>query len=123
DAALIAGRAAVGGVVHLEHQVGAGGDVLAEGSGPAVGGAARGVDQKDVAVGPEAAAAQTFLGEGDADRRTTQPGRARWADIDHGVVYVGAAGGADFAHLDPAAGGEAGGDDLVGVVHRSVSGD
>ena len=52
DAGLVGGGAALGDVVHLENQVGAGGNEFGHAHGPVVGRTAGRVDEKDVGVGP-----------------------------------------------------------------------
>ena len=61
-------------------------------------------------------------GEGNAHRRVAQPIGIPRADVDDGVMHVRAAGGSNFGHLHPFVFGEAGGDDLIGVVHVTVRG-
>ena len=79
DGSLVGGGGAVGGVVHLEDEVGAGGDELGHGGGPLVGRAAGSVDEKQVAGGLVGLTALDGVGErgggeGLADGGMTQPG-------------------------------------------------
>ena len=87
---------AVGGVVHLEDEVGVGGNEFCHAIGPVVGRTAGGVDEKHVTVSGMGLVAKSLVaksrgGEGRADRRLAQPARVGRTDVDNRVMDVGVA--------------------------------
>lgn len=127
DAGLVAGDAALGDVMHLKNKIGAGGDEFCHSGGPVVGRTAGRVDEKYVAVGPLGVAPvlrvfEHGCGERNAHGRVLEPFGVWRANINDGVMDVGAAGRADFGLFDPFVFGEVSGHDLVGVFHVAGGG-
>ena len=114
-------------VVHLENEIGAGGDEFRHAFGPIVRRTSGRVHQQNVGLGEMRVLAVLLVGhvragEGNADRSVAQPIGIRRADVHDGVMNVRAAGRLDFGHLHPFIFGETGGDDFVGVVNIAVRG-
>jgi len=114
-------RSTIGGVVHLEDQVGMGRYEFRHASGPTVGGTARGVDEQHVAVCFMGLVAQLGVvergcREGHVERSVSQPAGLRRADVDDGMVNVGQTGRPDLGHLNPLVLRELSRHDFVGVL-------
>ena len=94
DAGCVGAGVAVGGVVHLEDEIGAGGDEFRHRRRKFVGRTAGSVDEQNVSVGPVRAAAifgvgELVGGEGNADGSVLAASvRIGRADVDDGVMDV-----------------------------------
>ncbi len=122
DAALVRDRFSTRGVMHLENQIGTGGNKFRHRRRPLVRRTSRSVHQQNVTVRPVRSAAillvlQRRSGKRFPCRRMAQPVRIRRPYVHHRVMHIGPRRWQHLRHLHPAVLSEVCRHNFVGVIH------